>query len=186
MRLTHRANSRNNTKANSWRAGPEEMMDDEVRSQKAPWAVGGHLALTPSELGSHQQKISNRGETSFMYIFMGSRSWMVEDRLQENKGVSRKNIWKTLHSYGREKVAAGTWVMRKSHMKEIVMVKPAGFADRLWDGEWERKGVKDNFKVWGLTWTWKNSISFFWEGRRVQLSVCLVWASLRDPSEKIK
>ena len=47
------------------------MMDDEVRSQKAPWAVEGHLALTPSKLGSHQQKIANRGETSFMYIFMG-------------------------------------------------------------------------------------------------------------------
>lgn len=83
-------------------------MDDEVRSQKAPWAVGGRLALTPSELGSHHQKISNRGETSLMYIFMGSRSCMVEDRLQGNKGGSRKNIWKTMHSSGRQKVAAGT------------------------------------------------------------------------------
>ena len=168
MRLTHTVNSRNSKKANSWKAGPEEMMDDEVRSQKAPWAVEGHLALTPSKLGSHQQKIANRGETSLMYIFMGSPSCRVEDRLQGNKGGSRKNIWKTMHSSGRDKVVVtGTWVMRKSYMTEIVTVKPVGFADGLWDGEWERKRVNDDFKVWGLTWTWKNGISFFWEGGRV-------------------
>ena len=41
-----------------------------------------------------------------MYIFMGSPSCRVEDRLQGNKSGSRKNIWKTALFWERE---GGGW-----------------------------------------------------------------------------